>query len=246
MLDENYEVYVYNQTKSKTDDLVANGAIWKNSPRDVTEISDVIFTMVGFPSDVREIYFEGDGIFDSLTEGKTVIDLTTSTPTLAIEIYKKVREIGARSLEAPVSGGDAGARNKSLTIMVGGDKEVFNNCSNILTLFSENLVYQGKSGSGQHTKMANQIMVAGTMTGLTELLVYSEAAELNLERVLNTVGNGAAANWSLDNYSPRILEDDYEPGFYVKHFVKDLKIALDEAEKLNIELPSTQRAKELY
>lgn len=246
LLDAGYKVNVHNRTKSKTDDLVKDGAVWKDTPKEIIESSEITFTMVGYPDDVKQIYFGEDGIFESLQEGQTVIDLTTSTPTLAIEIYEKAREVGAYSLDAPVSGGDSGARNKTLTVMIGGDEDVYDEFAPIIEIFSGSKTLQGEAGSGQHTKMANQIMVAGTMTGLSELLVYAEAAGLDLEQVLATVGNGAAANWSLDNYGPRILEEDFEPGFYVKHFVKDLKITLDEAEKMNLDLPATKKAEELY
>lgn len=246
LLSAGYEVHVYNRTKSKTDELVELGAIWKDAPRDIAQASELIFTMVGFPEDVEEVYYSENGIFNGVQSGSILIDLTTSQPSLAEKIYETAKEKGTFSLDAPVSGGDLGARNGTLTTMVGGDEEAFETMKPIFMTFSGTLELQGPAGSGQHTKMANQIMIAGTMTGLTELLVYAKAAGLNLEKVLKTVGGGSAANWSLQNYGPRILKEDCSAGFFVKHFIKDLGIALNEAEKLGVNLPSTLNAKKLY
>lgn len=246
LLKANYEVTVFNRTKSKTDDLVSQGAIWANSPQLVAAKSDIIFSMVGFPADVEAIYFEGNGIFAGAKKGAIVVDMTTSTPTLAKRIgdYAETHELFA--LDAPVSGGDIGAKNAKLTIMVGGHSDVYEQVKPIFEKMGTTIALFGGYGSGQHVKMANQIMIAGTMTGMTELLVYARAANLDLESVIKTVGGGSAANWSLDNYAPRVLIDDYTPGFFAKHFLKDLRIALDEAEKMNINLPATKEAKVLY
>lgn len=246
LLSAGYEVNVYNRTKSKTDELVELGAIWKDTPKDIAQTSELIFTMVGFPEDVEEVYYSDNGIFSGVQSGSILIDLTTSQPSLAEKIYKTAKEKGVSALDAPVSGGDLGAKNGTVTTMVGGDEEAFEIVKPVFMTFSGTLELQGPAGSGQHTKMANQIMIAGTMTGLTELLVYAKAAGLNLEKVLKTVGGGSAANWSLQNYGPRILKEDYSAGFFVKHFIKDLGIALDEANKLGLNLPSTQNAKKLY
>lgn len=246
LLSAGYEVNVYNRTKSKTDELVELGAIWKDTPKDIAQTSELIFTMVGFPEDVEEVYYSDNGIFSGVQSGSILIDLTTSQPSLAEKIYKTAKEKGVSALDAPVSGGDLGAKNGTVTTMVGGDEEAFEIVKPVFMTFSGTLELQGPAGSGQHTKMANQIMIAGTMTGLTELLVYAKAAGLNLEKVLKTVGGGGAANWSLQNYGPRILKEDYSAGFFVKHFIKDLGIALDEAKKLGLNLPSTQNAKKLY
>lgn len=246
LLSAGYEVNVYNRTKSKTDELVELGAIWKDTPKDIAQTSELIFTMVGFPEDVEEVYYSDNGIFSGVQSGSILIDLTTSQPSLAEKIYKTAKEKGVSALDAPVSGGDLGAKNGTVTTMVGGDEEAFEIVKPVFMTFSGTLELQGPAGSGQHTKMANQIMIAGTMTGLTELLVYAKAAGLNLEKVLKTVGGGSAANWSLQNYGPRILKEDYSAGFFVKHFIKDLGIALDEAKKLGLNLPSTQNAKKLY
>lgn len=246
LLKADYTVTVYNRTKSKTDELVALGATWAATPQEVTEKSDLIFSMVGYPSDVEEIYFGEMGIFKSEVKGKIIVDMTTSTPALAKKIAVHAAKEDAVALDAPVSGGDLGAKNGTLTIMVGGDAKAYDEIEAVLSVFGAKVNLQGDAGAGQHTKMANQIMIAGTMTGMTELLVYAKEAGLDLEKVLDTVGGGSAANWSLANYAPRILKEDYSAGFFVKHFVKDLKIALDEAEKMGISLPATEKAKELY
>lgn len=246
LLKAGYQVNVYNRTKAKTDELVKLGAVWQEHPQTIAEKSDVIFTMVGYPTDVEETYYGPLGIFSTEVKGKVLVDMTTSTPSLALKIANTAKENGSTSLDAPVSGGDLGAKNGTLTTMVGGDVETYELVLPILDVFSGKVKRQGGTGAGQHTKMANQIMIAGTMTGMTELLVYAEKAGLNLEKVLDTVGGGSAANWSLTNYAPRILAEDFTPGFFAKHFLKDLKIALDEAERMGIELPATERAKELY
>lgn len=246
LLKAGYEVNVYNRTKSKTDELVSLGANWCESPAAVTKKSEVVMTIVGYPQDVEEIYLGENGIFETATSKHILIDMTTSTPTLAIKLYKEGEKRNIAVLDAPVSGGDLGAQKGTLTVMVGGDDEAFKEIESILNVFSGTVNLQGSAGKGQHTKMANQIMVAGTMTGLTEMLVYANAANLNLEKVIDTVNGGSATNWSLVNYGPRILSEDFTPGFFVKHFVKDLSIALTEANKMEIKLPFTALAQELY
>ncbi|MDB1751223.1 NAD(P)-dependent oxidoreductase [Enterococcus avium] len=245
-LAKGHEVMVYNRTKSKTDELVAQGAIWQDTPAEVTNASEIIFSMVGYPSDVEEIYYGANGIFTVEVKDKILVDLTTSTPTLAEKIYQTAKKEGAAALDAPVSGGDLGAQNGTLSIMVGGDQAVYDSVVPLFDIMGKSYSLQGKAGAGQHTKMANQIMIAGTMTGMTEMLVYAKAANLDVEKVLETLGGGAAQNWSMSNYAPRILKADYSPGFFVKHFIKDLKIALDEAEKMHLNLPATKLATELY
>ena len=246
LLNADYDVNVFNRTKEKAMPLVDEGAVWQDSPAEVAEKSDVIFTIVGYPTDVEEVYFGDKGIFEGLSEGKIVVDMTTSTPELAVRISEKAGEMKVKSLDAPVSGGDLGAKNGTLTVMVGGDETAFETVRPLFEAFSGSLNLFGPAGSGQHTKMVNQIMVAGTMTGMTEMLVYAKAAGLKLEEVIKTVNGGAAQNWSLGNYAPRIITEDYSPGFFVKHFVKDLKIVLDEAAKMNLDLPATKQAYDLY
>ena len=246
LLNADYTVNVFNRTKSKANPLVEEGAVWLDTPREIAEQSDVIFTIVGYPEDVGQVYLGENGVFEGLSAEKIIVDMTTSTPALAVKIAEKAKELGVASLDAPVSGGDLGARNGTLTVMVGGDEAAYEKLHPIIDTFSGAIQLFGEAGSGQHTKMVNQIMVAGTMTGMTEMLVYAKEAGLDLEKVIQTVNGGAAQNWSLGNYGPRILKKDYSPGFFVKHFIKDLKIALDEADNLGLNLPATQKAYELY
>ncbi|UJF15143.1 NAD(P)-dependent oxidoreductase [Jeotgalibaca sp. MA1X17-3] len=246
LLDAGYPVHVYNRTKSKADPLVEEGAIWEDSPAAITRNTDVIITIVGYPKDVESTYFRKEGILSMVDDHHILIDMTTSTPSLAIKIHEAGKKTGTATLDAPVSGGDKGAKDGKLTTMVGGDERAFEKVEKILETFSSKVMLQGPAGSGQHTKMANQIMIASTMVGMTELMVYAKAAGLDIERVIEQVGAGSAGNWSLTNYSPRILQENYSPGFFVKHFIKDLKIALKEADKLEIELPGTKLAKDLY
>lgn len=246
LLDAGHDLVVYNRTKSKTDALVTKGASWADTPAKVAQRSDIIFSMVGYPADVEDIYFGDQGIFSALTAGKTVVDMTTSTPTLAEKIAVKAKALNAHALDAPVSGGDVGAKNATLTVMVGGDQATYDAVKPLLELVGQKVHLFGPAGKGQHTKMANQIMIAGTMTGTVEMMVYAKHAGLNMNDVLDTLSSGGADNWSMDNYAPRILKGDYTPGFFAKHFLKDLRIALDEADKMKLNLPATKLAKQLY
>lgn len=246
LLAKGFEVGVYTRTKEKAQEVLDLGAIWLETPREVSCFSTVIFTMVGYPHDVHQVYFGEEGLFSGASKGQIFVDLTTSTPTLAKEIYEKSLELECSSLDAPVSGGDLGAQNGTLSVMVGGEESVLEEVKPMLECFSKTVRYQGKAGAGQHTKMANQIMIAGTMTGLVECMVYANKSGLNVSKVLETVGAGSASNWSLSNYGPRILKEDYSPGFFAKHFLKDLSIAIEEAEKLELTLPATELAKSLY
>ena len=247
LIADGYELYIYNRTASKADDLVANGASYLPTPRQVAAASDLIITMVGYPTDVEEVYFvEATGIFSGISAKKILVDMTTSTPTLAKQIAEKASELNVLTLDAPVSGGDIGAKNRALTIMAGGDQAAFEQVAPIFDKISKKAQYFGPAGSGQHVKMANQIGIAGTMTAMSELLVYAKAADLDLPAVVETLLAGGANTWSLANYGSRILKDDYSPGFFVKHFIKDLKIALDESQKMGLDLPATQGALDLY
>ena len=246
LLKAHYDVDIYTRTKSRAEPLINEGAKWFATPKDVAENSDIIFSMVGFPKDVEDVYFKDNGIIAGLSEGKIVVDMTTSTPTLAKRIGEKAESIGVECIDAPVSGGDVGARDGKLTIMVGGSKKAFETLQPIFNIIGKTNHYFGSYGAGQHAKMANQIMIAGTMTGLTEMFVYAKAAGLDLSAVLETVEGGGGDNWSLENYGPRILNGDFKPGFYSKHFLKDLRIALDESEKMGLDLPATKQAKKLY
>lgn len=247
LLNANYNVSVFTRTKSKADPLIKKGATWYESPKQLTENVDIVFTMVGFPQDVKDVYLNSEkGIFQALKPGQIIVDMTTSTPTLAKELGEKAEKINVECLDAPVSGGDVGARDGKLTIMVGGSEKGYQELEPIWQIIGQSNHRFGTYGAGQHAKMANQIMIAGTMTGLTEMLVYAKAANLNLQDVLTTLEGGGADNWSMENYVPRILKGDFKPGFFSKHFLKDLRIALEESEKMGLDLPATKQAKELY
>lgn len=242
----NYQVTIFTRTKEKAEDLLNMGAKWASSPGEVASEVDVVFTMVGYPSDVKEVYNSEQGIFSNGNKGLIVVDLTTSTPTLAIDIYNKALTLGMSSLDAPVSGGDVGARTGKLSIMVGGDKEVFDTIYPIFKLFGEHVIHQGDAGAGQHTKMANQIAIASTMIATCEAITYAKEAKLDPELVLKSITVGAAGSWSLLNLAPRMLQEDFKPGFYMKHFIKDMGIALDEAQKMNLKLPGLEMAYSMY
>ena len=246
LLKNGNEVTVYNRTKAHAQEVIDAGAIWANSPAAATKNNDVVMTMVGFPQDVEQVYYGRDGILEAAQPGQILIEMTTSKPSLAKKIAQDGAKKGVAVLDAPVSGGDIGAKNGTLTMMIGGVKADFEKVKPLLEQFSSQQHYFGPAGSGQHAKMANQIMIAGTMTGMSEMLVYGKAAGLDLDEVIETVSSGAGENWSLSNYGPRILKQDYTPGFFAKHFLKDLRIALEEAEKMNLDLPATKQAKQLY
>jgi 3-hydroxyisobutyrate dehydrogenase len=246
LLDSNYEVAVYTRTKKKANSLIEAGAVWGETVGAAIKDADLIFTMVGYPADVEEVYFGNGGIFSTGEAGQIVIDMTTSSPALA----KRIAEAGAKlqmdAIDAPVSGGDIGAKNGTLSIMCGGEEKVFDKIAPILSNFGKQIVYQGIAGAGQHAKMCNQIAIATNMIGVCEALAYAEKAGLNPETVLKSISTGAAGSWSLSNLAPRMLNGDFEPGFYVKHFLKDMNIALTEAEAMNLPLPGLQLAREMY
>lgn len=246
LLNAGHTVLVYNRTKAKTEELVAQGAEWKATVAEVAEQSDVVITMVGYPSDVEEVYFGENGILSHAKAGSYLIDMTTSKPSLAEKIAEKAKEKGLHSLDAPVSGGDVGAKKGTLTIMVGGEKEAFEEMLPILEKMGENIVLQGGPGAGQHTKMSNQIMIASNMVGVCESIVYAEKAGLDPKKVLQSIAFGAAGSWSLSNLAPRMLDGNFEPGFYVKHFIKDMTIALESAEEMGMMTPGLKLAKSLY
>jgi 3-hydroxyisobutyrate dehydrogenase len=241
-----YKTVVYNRTKEKAEGLIGAGASWAKSPKDAASKSDVVFTIVGFPHEVREVYFGEDGIVSGLRKGSIVVDMTTTEPSLAEEIYSAAKKAGASAIDAPVSGGDIGAREGKLSIMAGGDGETFDAVMPLLGLMGKNIVYQGGAGLGQHTKMCNQIMAASLMIGMCETLLYAYKAGLDPETMLMSVGKGAAACWMLDNLAPRVLKRDFSPGFYVEHFIKDMGIALKEAESMNLVLPGLSLVRQLY
>lgn len=246
LLDASYDVTVFTRTKSKAQPLIALGAKWADHVADAIEDADVIFTMIGMPSDVEEVYLSDNGIFANGRPSQIVVDMTTSSPELAVTIAEKAESCQMHSLDAPVSGGDTGARNGTLSIMCGGNKELFDRLLPILTVFGKQIVYQGEAGAGQHAKMCNQITVAGNMIGACEALAYAMKSGLDPDTMLQSVTSGAANSFSLSDLGPRIVKGDYEPGFYVKHFVKDLDIALKETERLDVQLPGLQLARDMY
>lgn len=246
LLNAGHKVTVYTRTKSKADALITLGAKWANSPAEASVDQQIIFTMVGYPKDVEEVYNGAQGIFSAANPGTIIVDMTTSEPTLAKKLYEQAKEKNIHSLDAPVSGGDIGAQNGTLSLMVGGDKDVFEEMKLIFEVFGQNIVYQGVAGSGQHTKMCNQIAIASGMIGVCESIAYGLNAGLNLEDVLKSITAGAAGSWSLSNLAPRMLKEDLDPGFYIKHIIKDMKIALDEADRMNLQLPGLSLAKSMY
>ncbi len=246
LIDAGYELFIYNRTKSKGKALEAKGAHWCDTPRSVAEHADITFTIVGYPRDVEEVYLGKDGLIEGASNGKIFCDMTTTKPSLDMEIAVKLAEKGAEMADAPVSGGDTGARNGTLSIMVGCSAAIFSTLLPLFEKMGKNITHMGPVGSGQHTKMANQIVIAGTMCGVSEALVYGAKAGLDLEKMVNTISKGAAGCWTLDNLAPRVLKGDFEPGFMVDHFIKDMGIALEEAERMELSLPSLALTKQLY
>lgn len=241
-----YPVSIYSRTKSKCEDILSEGAEWQDTPRTIAENTNVLITMVGYPSDVEEIYLGSEGLLNYAKPGSYLIDMTTSAPTLAKKIYAVGKEVGLHVLDAPVSGGDIGAKNANLAIMVGGDQADFDTMLPVFKAMGTNIIHQGDAGSGQHTKLCNQIAIATNMIGVCEAIVYAEKSGLNPETVLKSISTGAAGSFSLTNLAPRILKGDFEPGFYIKHFIKDLKIALEETERLGLDFPGLSLAKSMY
>jgi 3-hydroxyisobutyrate dehydrogenase len=246
LIDHGYQATVFNRTREKAKSLIDAGAAWADSPRAVAERSDVVFAIVGFPRDVREVFLDQDGALAGSRAGNVLVDMTTSEPSLAIEIHAAAKAKGVYALDAPVSGGDVGARNTTLSIMVGGDEEAATAVRPLFECMGKTIVYQGPAGSGQHTKMVNQILIATNMIGVCEALLYAYKAGLDAKTVLESVGGGAAASWSLNNLGPRVIDRNFEPGFFVEHFIKDMGIALDESRRMGLSLPGLALANQLY
>ena len=246
LLSAGHDLTVFSRTKDKASALIARGAKWAASPKKTALGADIVCSMVGYPADVEEVYLGPNGILQGMRPKSLCIDFTTSSPSLALKIFKKAKNKGIAALDAPVSGGDIGARKARLSIMVGGEPENFKRALSLFRLLGKTIVFQGGPGAGQHAKVVNQIMIAGTMMGMCEGLLYARKAGLNPETVLTSVGGGAAASWSLANLYPRILKGDFGPGFYVEHFVKDLQIALGEAKRMKLNLPALALAEKLY
>lgn len=246
LLEEQFTVNIFTRTKEKALPLMDQGAVWKDTVAEVAKSSDIIFTMVGYPEDVESIYFGDEGILHHAKEGAIVVDMTTSKPSLAAKIYTEARKKNIHSLDAPVSGGDIGAKKGTLAIMIGGDQEIFKQVKPIFNILGNNIVLQGKAGAGQHTKMANQITIASNMIGVCEAIVYAKKANLDVEKVLQSISTGAAGSWSLSNLAPRMMKGDYEPGFYIKHFVKDMRIAIESAQEMGLTTPGLDLSLKLY
>lgn len=246
ILKEGHDVYVYNRTREKAGDLEQMGAQWCPNPKELASKSDVVFAIVGFPQDVEDVFLGDEGVLEGIERGSIIIDMTTSEPLLAQKIYGEAKARGVSALDAPVSGGDLGAREAKLAIMTGGDREAFDDILPIFQLMGENIAYMGGPGAGQHTKMSNQILIASTMIGVVESLLYAYKAGLDPDSVIDVIGKGAAASWSINNLGRRIVAKDFDPGFFIKHFVKDMGIALTEAKRMNLSLPGLALAHQFY
>jgi 3-hydroxyisobutyrate dehydrogenase len=246
LIDRGYRTAVSSRTRSKAEGLIEAGALWADSPRDVAATSDVVFSMVGTPADVRDVMFGDQGVLEGARSGAVVVDMTTSEPSLAIEIAAAAGAKGIEALDSPVSGGDVGAKAGTLSIMVGGSGRAFEAALPCLEVMGSTIVHQGGPGAGQHTKMVNQTLIAGTMVGLCEALLYAYRSGLDVDNVLRSVGPGAAGSWSLTNLAPRALKGDFAPGFLIDHFVKDLGIALAEAKRMRLAVPGLALVEQLY
>jgi len=246
LLDAGYDVVVTSRTRAKAQALVDRGATWAETPGAVAADRDVLFTMVGYPSEVEEVLLGDDGAVAQLAPGSVVVDMTSSRPALAVTIAEAAAQHGVHALDAPVSGGDVGARAGTLSIMVGGEQGVFDAVRPCFDVMGKTVVLQGPAGSGQHTKLVNQTLVAGNIVAVCEALLYAQRAGLDVPTVLESVSSGAAASWALSNLAPRIVAGDYAPGFFVDHFVKDMGIALDEAARMQLALPGLALARQLY
>jgi len=246
LINAGFAATVYSRTKQKAEALVAKGAKWAASPKEVAENSDIVFSIVGFPADVREVLLGEDGALAGARSGCVLVDMTTSQPSLAVEIYDAAKTKGVYSVDVPVSGGDIGARNAALSIMIGGDADVVTALQPVWEAMGKTIVHQGGPGAGQHTKMVNQILIATGMIGVCEALLYGYRSGLDLTTVLKSVSSGAAGSWSLSNLGPRIIDNNFDPGFFVEHFIKDMGIALDESRRMGLSMPGLALAQQLY
>ncbi len=246
LIAKGFSAVVYNRTKDRAKPLLDKGAKWADSPQKVAEASDVVFTIVGFPRDVRQVILGDDGVLAGCKKGNVIVDMTTSEPSLAVEIAERAAAQGVHSIDAPVSGGDIGAREARLSIMIGGDEAIVAALQPCWEAMGKTIVLQGGPGAGQHTKMVNQTLIATNMIGVCEGLLYAYRAGLNLETVMQSVGPGAAGSWSLANLGPRIINNNFDPGFFVEHYIKDMGIALEEANRMGLSLPGLALANQLY
>lgn len=241
-----FDLTIYTRTKEKVLDVINEGAKWADSIKECVKEQDVVITIVGYPNDVEEVYFSEGGIFDNAKEGAVLIDMTTNSPKLAVRIYNEACKRGFLALDAPVTGGDIAAKSATLTIMVGGDEPVYKKVIPVFEAMGDHIVYEGVAGNGQHTKMANQIVIAGTISGVCEGIAYAKNMGLNVETMMETIQKGSAASSQLTNLAPRILKDDYTPGFFVKHFIKDMKLAIEEAREKELELNILEDVLKMY
>jgi 3-hydroxyisobutyrate dehydrogenase len=246
LMSAGFSATVFNRSKSKAQPLIDQGARWAETPRAVAEASDVVFSIVGFPADVRSVILGADGALAGSRAGSILVDMTTSEPSLAVEIAEQAKKSGVHAVDAPVSGGDIGAREARLSIMIGGEKDVVEALQPCWQAMGKTIVHQGGPGAGQHTKMVNQVLVAANMIGVCEALLYGYRAGLDLNTVLQSVASGAAGSWSLSNLGPRIIDGNFAPGFMVEHFIKDMGIALAESRRLKIAMPGLALANQLY
>lgn len=246
LIKHGYELSVYNRTKSKAEACIAAGAKWCDTVAECAKDKDVVITIVGFPKDVEEVYFGENGILNAAKKGAYVIDMTTTSPMLSEKIYKAAAEKGIYALDAPVSGGDTGAKNGTLAIMVGGDKAAFDECMPVFEAMGTNIRYEGKAGNGQHVKMANQIAIAGAVSGVAEAVRYAMAMGVDVDTMLDTISNGAAGSWQMSNNGHKMAKEDYAPGFYIKHFIKDMKIAIECADAKGVTLDVLKKVCDEY
>ncbi|PAD20240.1 NAD(P)-dependent oxidoreductase [Terribacillus saccharophilus] len=246
LMQAGFELAVYTRTKAKAEELIDAGAVWHDTPASLAASVDAVITMVGYPSDVQEVYFGENGIIHHARPGTYVIDMTTSKPALAEEIHSEAKDKGIYALDAPVSGGDIGAQNGKLAIMVGGDADAFQAVLPVFEAMGENIILQGPAGFGQHTKLINQVTIASNMVGVCEAIAYAEHAGMDPSKVLQSITTGAAGSFSLSNLAPRMIKGDYDPGFYVKHFIKDMKLALEAANEMGMTTPGLELSLSLY
>lgn len=246
LMEGGYPLTVFNRTREKAAELIKKGATWADTPAAAAASADIVISIVGYPRDVEEIYFGEAGVLSTMKAGGYIVDMTTSSPALARRLYDAAKKQGVAAIDAPVSGGDIGARNASLVIMAGGDRAAFDAVKPVFELLGRTIRCFGPAGSGQYAKMANQIAIASNMMGVCEAIAYAKRAGLDAAELLETISGGAAGSWSLSNLAPRMIRGDYAPGFFIKHFIKDMRIALDSAAEMHLELPSLKLAKRLY
>lgn len=246
LMKSGFELHIFARNKEKVQDVIDEGAVFHGSIAECVKDAEAVITIVGFPKDVEEVYFDSGNILDSAKKGAYLIDMTTTRPALAEKIYAEGTKRGFKVLDAPVTGGDTGAKNGTLSILAGGDKAVYEDCIPLFKAMGTNINYQGTAGCGQHAKMANQIAIAGTLSGVCEALAYAKAKGLDLDVLLKSISTGAAGSKQMDSFAPKIIKGDYKPGFFLKHFIKDMGIAVEEANKSNLKLDILEKVLENY